>query len=55
METTTDAQKMGYDAGLNGANTVNSNYQYFHMPHSAKEWQEGYAAGKEAAEKNKTE
>ena len=39
------AESMGYDAGLNGANTVNSHFAIFSEPEFTKAWERGKARG----------
>lgn len=35
----------GYDCGLNGANTTNSNFKYFTSQESMQEWNRGKIRG----------
>lgn len=41
----THAYKMGYDCGLNGANTTNCHFGLFSSPESTKQWEEGKRNG----------
>lgn len=38
----------GYDAGLNGTNSINTHYSVFKDEQSRNDWEEGNAKGKEA-------
>ena len=35
------AEQAGYDAGVNGSNTVNSHFKWFMAPHLTKAWERG--------------
>lgn len=37
----TKSYQMGYDAGMNGSNTTNSNFSIFSTPEKTKEWERG--------------
>ena len=51
--TTKEAEKLGYDAGLNGANTENSNYIIFCSHSTFVAWERGYKEGCEKKKKSK--
>jgi hypothetical protein len=40
-----DPYQCGYDAGLNGSNTENSNFSIFSTPERTKEWERGKKVG----------
>lgn len=39
------AEKMGYDAGINGPNTTNCHFSLFRRPELTKAWERGKARG----------
>jgi hypothetical protein len=41
-----DAEKLGFDAGLNGPNTRNSNFRIFASPKTRDAWERGYVAAR---------
>lgn len=40
--------KLGYDCGLNGANTTNCDFRIFSTPENTKEWERGNKDGEMA-------
>ena len=38
--------KAGFDCGKNGANEINCNFRLFATSQQTKEWERGYAVGK---------
>ena len=47
-----DAYKMGYDCGLNGANTTNCHFSLFSTAENTAEWERGKRAGEKRANKS---
>jgi hypothetical protein len=44
------AEKMGYDAGLNGPNTTNAHFTLFSRPEFTRAWERGSKRGTKARE-----
>lgn len=45
------AYRMGYDAGMNGANETNCHFSIFATPERTKQWERGNADGSRARER----
>lgn len=45
-KTTDECYKAGFDAALNGANTVNCHFSFFSCPEKTRSWEEGQEDGK---------
>ncbi len=46
------AERMGYDAEFNGANTTNCHFSLFGKPELTKAWESGKRRGAEAKQKD---
>lgn len=46
--------KGGFDAGLNGSNTVNTHFSFFATKEQTADWEAGQSAGKKEKAKGKT-
>ena len=49
----TKEYKAGYDAGLNGANSINCDFRLFATPEQTKEWEQGNKKSLKDNPKNK--